>query len=36
MEVGDAMPCKIFLYMLHTPVLKSENKVIFPQGFIYC
>ena len=35
MEVGDTTPCKIFLYILHTPILKSENKVIFPQGFIY-
>lgn len=30
MEVGDIKPYKIFLYILHTPILKSENKSYFP------
>lgn len=35
MEVGDVIPNKTFLYVSNIPVLKSENKDIFPQGFIY-
>lgn len=34
-EPYGAIPNKTFLYVSNIPVLKSENKDIFPQGFIY-